>query len=139
MCDHLESPHSPSRCAARFTPPCGQFLAKAMSKKTGVFLYATFNLSALLHLAGQLRNIPCSCNSSQQPESGSLSWAIFLSFEDGVKWVFLSPRKSHDISPETTAKWLESSVATMKYIKLNSAIPVPEVFQHRCVFGYIPK
>jgi hypothetical protein len=110
-----------------------------MSKKTGVFFYATFNLSALLHLTGQLRNIPCSCDSSKQPESGNMNWAIFLSFEDGVDWVFLSPRKSHDISPETTAKWLESKVATMKYIKLNSSIPIPEVFEYRYVIGYIPE
>jgi len=104
-----------------------------MPKKTGVFFYATFDLSALLHLAGQLRNIPCSCDSSKQPESGSLNWAIFLPFEDGVEWVFLSPRKCHDISPDTTAKLLESKVATMKYIKQNSSIPVPEVFDYRYV------
>jgi hypothetical protein len=105
-----------------------------MTKKTGVFFYATFDLSALLHLAGELRNIPCSCDSSKQPESGSLNWAIFLSFKDGVEWVFLSPRKCHDISPETTAKLLER-VATMKYIKLKSSIPVPEVFDYRYVIG----
>ena len=50
-----------------------------------------------------------------------------------MEWVFLSPRKCHDISPDTTAKLLESKVATMKYIKQNSSIPVPEVFDYRYV------
>lgn len=106
-----------------------------MATRTGVFFYVNFDLSALLRLAGQLRNIPCSCDSAKQPESGSWNWTIFLLFEDGVEWAFLSPRKDHDISPETTAKLLESQVATMKYIKLNSSIPVPEVFDYRCVLG----
>jgi hypothetical protein len=104
-----------------------------MSTKTEIFLYAKFDLSALLSLAGKLRDIPCSCDLSQHPKSGSLNWAIFLSFEDGVEWVFRSPRESHDISPQTIAELLESEVATMKYIKLklNSSIPVPDVFDYR--------
>jgi len=106
-----------------------------MPRKPGVFFYATFNLAALLHLAGQIRNIPCCCDSSKQPESGSLNWAIFLSFKDGVEWVFLSPRKCYDISPNTIIKVLESKVATMKCIKQNSSIPVPEVFDYRYVIG----
>ncbi|TVY13106.1 hypothetical protein LARI1_G008763 [Lachnellula arida] len=101
-----------------------------MSPEKGVFFYAKFNLSALLHLAGQLRDTLCSCDESKRPESGALNWAITLSFEDGVEWIFRSPRRCHDISPETTASLLESEVATMKYVKLNSSIPVPEVFDY---------
>jgi hypothetical protein len=104
-----------------------------MGTRTGVFFYVSFDLSALLRLAGQLRNIPCSCDSSQQPESGSWNWTIFLSFEDGVEWAFLSPREDHDMPPETTAKLLGSHVATMKFLKLKSSIRVPEVFDYRCV------
>jgi hypothetical protein len=70
---------------------------------------------------------------SKQAKSGSLNWAILLSFEDGIEWVFRSPRKFHDISPETSAELLESEVATLKYIKLNSSIPVPEVLDYRYV------
>ncbi|KAF8851886.1 hypothetical protein BDZ45DRAFT_131931 [Acephala macrosclerotiorum] len=101
-----------------------------MPTRTGVFFYAKFDLPALLRLAEQLRNIPCSCDSSKHPESGSWNWTIFLLFEDGVEWVLLSPRQSHDISPETTAKLIKSAVATMKYVRLNSPIPVPEVFDY---------
>ena len=96
-----------------------------------MFFYAKFDLSALLHLAGQLRDTPCSCDVSKRPESGALNWAIAILFEDGVEWIFRSPRTCHDISPETTARLLESEVATMKYVKLNSSIPVPEVFDYR--------
>jgi hypothetical protein len=102
-----------------------------MSARKGAFFYANFNLPAVLDRARQLRNTPCSCDAAEQPESGSLNWAVFLSFENGVEWVFLSPRKDRDISSETTARLLESKVATMKYIKLNSSIPVPEVYEYR--------
>lgn len=36
------------------------------------------------------------------------------------------------MSLRTVAELLDSEVATMKYIKLNSSIPVPDVFSHRC-------
>jgi hypothetical protein len=110
------------------TPP---LLANPMTTRTGVFFYANFNLSALLRLAGELRNTPCSCDSSRRPESGSWNWTVFLLFKDGVEWAFLSPRMDSNLSLETTAKLLESQVATMKYVKLNSSIPVPEVFDYR--------
>ncbi|KAH6713712.1 hypothetical protein BKA61DRAFT_656297 [Leptodontidium sp. MPI-SDFR-AT-0119] len=97
----------------------------------GVFSYVSFNLPALLRLAKQLRNVPCNCDSSKQPESGSWNWAIFISFEDGLEWVFLSPRKDNNIAPEIAAKLLESHVATLNFLKLNSPIPVPEVFDYR--------
>lgn len=99
----------------------------------GVFSYVSFNLPALLRLAKQLRNVPCTCDSSKQPESGSWNWAIFISFEDGLEWVFLSPRKDNNIAPEIAAKLLESHVATLNFLKLNSPIPVPEVFDYRSV------
>jgi hypothetical protein len=104
-----------------------------MPANNGVFLYAKFDLSALLLLAREHRSIPCSCDTSRQPECGSLNWAIFLLFEDGVEWVFLSPLKSDYISPATTAKLLESKVATMRYLKQKSSIPVPEVYDFRYV------
>lgn len=104
-------------------------------KVRDVFTYAKFDLNALLRRAEQLRNIPCSYDPSIPPKDGSHNWVIFLMFEDGVEWVFRSPRQSHDtcILPESTAKLLESEVATMKYIRLNSSIPVPEVYDHRYI------
>jgi hypothetical protein len=52
-----------------------------------------------------------------------------------VEWAFLSPRKDHGMPPETTAKLLKSHAATIKFLKLNSLIRVPEVFDYRCVIG----
>ena len=66
--------------------------------------------------------------------SGSLNWVIFLSFKDSVEWVFRSPRTGMgDLSLEVAGELLESEVATMKYIKSNTFIPVPDVFDYRLV------
>lgn len=98
--------------------------------------HSTFNLPALLEHAGQLRNIPCTCDVTQRPQNGSLNWAIFLSFEDGVEWVFRSPSaEEDDISSEVAGELLESEVATMKYIEENSYIPIPHIFDYRLVSG----
>ncbi|KFY41658.1 hypothetical protein V494_02856 [Pseudogymnoascus sp. VKM F-4513 (FW-928)] len=109
-------------------PCCQSTMSKAMERR--VFLYAHFNLRALLETATQLRHTPCSCDPAQKPRSGSLNWAISLIFDDTVEWIFRSPRESPDVLAETVAELLESEVATMKYVKLHSSIPVPEVFCH---------
>ena len=99
-----------------------------------LFSHAEFDLTALLHLAAQLRQIPCSCDLSQRPRSGSLNWTIVLSFEDGVEWLFRSPRTYYSCLDSTTAGLLiASEAATLKYIRLNSFIPVPDVFHYRSV------
>ncbi|KFY95685.1 hypothetical protein V498_03196 [Pseudogymnoascus sp. VKM F-4517 (FW-2822)] len=93
--------------------------------------YSNFNLPALLEHAGRLRNVPCSCDVAQQPQRGSLNWASFLSFEDEVEWVFRSPATEEDeFTLETVGELLESEVATMKYIRENSYIPIPHIFDY---------
>lgn len=99
-----------------------------------VFFHARFDVHALLRLAGRLRNRPCTCDISQKPSSGSLNWAIILSFDDGVEWIFRSPRKSYGIDQETAGILLASEAATLKYIRKKSSIPVPEVFHYRSDF-----
>jgi hypothetical protein len=99
-----------------------------------IFLHAKFNLQALLRLAERLRNRPCSCNLSQKPLSGSLNWVIFLTFDDGVEWLFRSPRTYYGLDEEIAGRLLASEAATLKYIKENSSIPVLEVFSYRSVF-----
>lgn len=102
--------------------------------------HSKFNLPALLEHASQLRNVPCSCDLTQRPLSGSLNWAVFLSFEDGVEWVFRSPTTGEDdISLEVAGELLASEVATMKYIKMNSSIPVPDIFDYRSVNSPVHK
>lgn len=99
-----------------------------------IFTYAIFNLSALLSLAEKLRQRPCSCQPSKRPLCGSLNWVVILTFNDGVEWIFRSPRKSHSgVSEEYAGLLLSSEAATLKYIKANTLIPVPEVFDYRQV------
>lgn len=62
--------------------------------------------------------------------SGSMNWAIVLLFNDGLEWIFRSPMSDNGLSRELYEELLESEVATMKYVKSNSTIPVPEVFDH---------
>lgn len=96
-----------------------------------VFKYGTFNLTALLSLARQLRRKKCFCDLSQTPKSGSLNWAIFLSFEDGIEWVFRSPRQDHGFQAGFAELLLASEAATLKFVRKNSRIPVPEVYAYR--------
>ena len=60
-----------------------------------------------------------------------------------MEWVLRSPRDDGVIkSNETNLLLLASEAATLKYIKANSTIPVPEVFAYRqamplfLVFGW---
>ncbi|KFY37547.1 hypothetical protein V494_04712 [Pseudogymnoascus sp. VKM F-4513 (FW-928)] len=102
-----------------------------MAPRPRVPWHSKFNLPALLHHASQLRNVPCTCDLTQEPQRGSLNWTILLSFEDGVEWIFRSPADGDDdISAEVAGELLDSEVATMKYIKENSSIPVPEIFDY---------
>lgn len=51
-----------------------------------------------------------------------------------MEWIFRSPAAGDDdICAEVAGELLESEVATMKYIKENSSIPVPEIFDYRSV------
>ncbi|KAK4031791.1 hypothetical protein C8A01DRAFT_41762 [Parachaetomium inaequale] len=105
-----------------------------MTTRPVVFRYAPsqFDLDALLLLASRLRQQPCSCNKSKPPLAGSLNWAIFVSFDDGVEWAFRSPDSGRRafLSDEYTSRILASEVATLEYVKRHSSIPVPEVFAY---------
>ncbi|OAX82807.1 hypothetical protein ACJ72_02844 [Emergomyces africanus] len=94
---------------------------------TNLFRHATFDVHALCQLASSLHGgRSCSCDVTQVPADGSLYWAAFLVFDDGVEWVFRSPRRDGAIQSEKTIQaLLASEAATLKYIKSYSAIPVP--------------
>lgn len=97
-----------------------------------LFRHATFDVHALRQLASSLREgRPCSCDITQVPADGSLYWAAFLVFDDGVEWVFRSPWRDGAIRSEKTIQdLLASEAATLKYIKSYSDIPVPEVYTY---------
>jgi len=104
-----------------------------MFETVSIFKYANFNVPALCRLVGKLRGgQACICDTSQIPACGSYNWTILVSFPDGVEWVLRSPRDDGAIkSDETNILLLASEAATLKYIKANSTIPVPEVFAYR--------
>lgn len=105
-------------------------------KKLPVFRFADFDVSALCSLATELRNeeqVLCDCDQSQTPLTGSLNWVITISFSDGVEWLLRSPRNDGAIrSLQVNSDLLASEAATLKYLKTNSSIPMPEVFAYRC-------
>ncbi|KAJ5432348.1 Aminoglycoside phosphotransferase, partial [Penicillium daleae] len=68
---------------------------------------------------------------TQRPVSGSFNWAIFISFEDGVRWVFRSPHSRSFMPMEIGEKILTSEAATLRYLRAHSDIPVPEVYDYR--------
>lgn len=103
-----------------------------MPPRPKIFRWAKFNLKALLSLAKKLRGRLCSCDDSQAPKTGSLNWVIFITFDDGVQWVFRSPR--HDtlmFANETASKILISEASTLKYLETHCSIPVPKVYSYR--------
>ncbi|KAI9733947.1 MAG: hypothetical protein M1834_002603 [Cirrosporium novae-zelandiae] len=95
-----------------------------------VFMHAQFNVHALIKLATRLRDRPCICDLSQKPSNGCLNWAIVISFDDGVEWLFRSPRKYYALNMDTAGALISNEAATLKYIRMNSTIPVPEVFEY---------
>jgi hypothetical protein len=64
------------------------------------------------------------------PKSGSLNWVIFISFDDGIEWVFRSPKSGlyGFYSDETSSKIIMSEASTLMYLRAYTSIPVPEVY-----------
>lgn len=103
------------------------------NERAAVFKYGNFDEPALCRLASKLRGgCSCFCDKEQIPACGSFNWTIRVSFHDGVEWVLRSPRSGGAIrSKETNLVLLASEAATLKYIRANSTIPVPQVFAYR--------
>ncbi|KAF7552778.1 hypothetical protein G7Z17_g4073 [Cylindrodendrum hubeiense] len=98
-------------------------------RRERIFAFAKFNLDALLSLATQLRGgRPCTTDVSKRPKAGSLNWVIFITFDDGIEWVFRSPRRSMSIKTESHYKMTISEASTLKYLGKHSSVPVPEVY-----------
>ncbi|KAJ5227976.1 hypothetical protein N7489_008684 [Penicillium chrysogenum] len=101
------------------------------NSKPDIFTYADFDLQALCRQASKLRQgVSCACDPDQRPASGSFNWAIFISFEDRVRWVFRSPHHRTFMPMEMGIKLLASEAATLRYLRAYSDIPVPEVYDY---------
>ena len=107
-------------------------------KGATVFQYGKFDVASLCRLASKLRGgCSCLCDEAQSPACGSFNWTVQISFHDGVEWILRSPRNDGAIqSKETNSSLLASEAATLKYIRANSTIPVPQVFAYESV--YVP-
>lgn len=110
-------------------------LDTAKRRKMDIFFQANYDLAALLGLAERLRNRPCTCDESQIPKAGAFNWAILLKFDDGVEWVFRAPVSRCASIKDLTGRLLDSEVATLKYVREHTSIPVPEVFHYRYLLG----
>ncbi|KAF5979718.1 kinase-like domain-containing protein [Fusarium coicis] len=99
------------------------------AKRPKVFAYATFGLDALISLASKLRGQLCTVDTPTRPKAGSTHWVIFITFEDGVEWVFRSPRSglSAITTEESASKLLISEAVTLKYLRTLGSRPVREV------------
>lgn len=102
---------------------------------SSIFKYANFNVQALCKLASKLREgQTCSCDQAQTSASGDFNWTILIFFADNVQWVLRSSRRDEKLKCDNIKQTLlASEVATMRYIKANSHVPVLEVFAHRLV------
>ena len=102
-------------------------------ERATVFQCGDFDESALCRLASKLRGgYSCFCDTAQIPACGSFNWTIQISFDDGVQWVLRSPRTDGAIrSKETNLLLLANEAATLKYIRANSTVPVPQIFSYR--------
>ncbi|KAJ5927766.1 Aminoglycoside phosphotransferase [Penicillium verhagenii] len=99
--------------------------------KRDIFTYADFDLQAVCRQASILRGgVPCACDPDQRPASGSFNWAIFICFDDRVRWILRSPHPRTFMPMEMGMKLLVSEAATLRYLKAHSDIPVPEVYDY---------
>ena len=70
------------------------------------------------------------CNVSDEFGSGVDNVAFKVTFADGIDWICrVHGEDEKDAKVYTTSK-LDSTVATMRYIKHNSSIPVPSIYAH---------
>lgn len=107
-----------------------------MDQSTGkyeypVFQYSKFEVSAICRLAGEMRKLSCTCDLNQRPMRGGYNWAVFILFADGIQWVLRSPAHNHpDLSERSAIKLLLSEAATLRYLKIYTDIPVPDVYSY---------
>lgn len=79
-------------------------------------------------------NKPSTCDETQNPLTGAFNWVITVVFEDGVEWLFRSPRHQGMVMmrERVVSGLVASEAATVKYLRWNnSGVPVPEVVDYR--------
>lgn len=70
-----------------------------------------------------------SCKVAQEPMSGAFNLAYQLTFSDGVVWIARIPgHGTRDRFGDLDAKKMDAEYQTMRHIKANTSVPIPEVF-----------
>jgi aminoglycoside phosphotransferase (APT) family kinase protein len=87
------------------------------------------HIDAVMTLARSVRNgMPCKV--SDEFAHGIDNVAFKVEFEDEVEWICRVHGEEENVSTTYTTAKLNSAVATMRYIKANSSIPVPTIYAH---------
>jgi len=83
---------------------------------------ATINQAELIALASSLRDgRPCKIGDRLE---GGFNVLFHLYFDDGITWLARFPL------PDYSPKRMESEIATMKYIRERTTIPIPDVYAY---------
>lgn len=105
-----------------------------MERPDNIFKWALWNPGAIASIARSMRNgMACTYDPIQKPVGGAFNWAVFFVFENGEQWVLRSPydKKKSGIAPALSVSLIKSEVATLKYLKKYTSIPVPTVHAFR--------
>jgi hypothetical protein len=91
--------------------------------------FSNIDVASVQNLVNGLRN-GLACSVADKFESGVDNVAFNINFTDGVQWICRVRGERLDHSPAYSRAKLNSSVATMRYVKANSSIPIPTVYAH---------
>jgi len=92
--------------------------------------FANVRIDAIQAMASSSRD-GMKCTVSEKVLSGSENVAFKVVFADNVEWVCRIHRDAADTAPVYNVAKVESTVATMRYIKCNSTIPVPTIYAYK--------
>jgi aminoglycoside phosphotransferase (APT) family kinase protein len=91
--------------------------------------FSNVSIDAVKTFASTLRD-GVDCNVSDEFGSGIDNVAFKVLFTDGIEWICRIHGEDKGDTKAYTASKIASTVATMRYIKHNSSIPVPSIYAH---------
>jgi len=94
---------------------------------------SVINFDSLCHIASELRKKPCKVNRSKCTYGG-VNILFELEFDD-LFWIARIRRPDESYPADGTDLILESEVATMRFLRDNTSIPVPAVYSFDSRFG----
>ncbi|OAA71480.1 Protein kinase-like domain protein [Cordyceps fumosorosea ARSEF 2679] len=101
----------------------------------------SLNVAAVLDLAASLRPGPCTaCQVMGTPLYGSFNKVLIVRFDDGLKWIFRTPRRDkngQNLPPRLLKALIGSEVTTLNFLARHSTVPVPRVLAYSVGVPYI--